>query len=90
MNLAGARGTELPPPFFNLLFTYNLFSIKFLYYFISFSLIGRVRFHISLQSYGSIIRHILALYTRIIHIIIFIEQKVKRGNSVSRASVDEL
>ena len=79
MNLAGARGTELPPPFFNLLFTYNLFSIKFLYYFISFSLIGRVRFHISLQSYGSIIRHILALYTRIIHIIIFIEQKVKKG-----------
>ena len=36
----GARGTELPPPFFNFLFTY-LFLIKislFPYYFISFSL----------------------------------------------------
>ena len=33
-----AGGTELPPPFFNFLFTY-LFSITFLYYFISFLLI---------------------------------------------------
>ena len=33
-----ARSTELPPPFFNFLFTY-LFSKTFLYYFISFLLI---------------------------------------------------
>ena len=40
ISTTGARGTELPPPFFNFLFTY-LISIKislFLYYFISFSL----------------------------------------------------
>jgi hypothetical protein len=37
-NTSGARGTDLPPPLFsNFLFT-NLFSIKFLYFFIISSL----------------------------------------------------
>jgi hypothetical protein len=44
INLTGARGTDLPSPLFfssNFLFT-NLFSIKFLYFFIISSLFVRV------------------------------------------------
>ena len=41
------------PPFLNFPFTY-LFLITFLYYFISFSFIYRVRIHISIQYYGNI------------------------------------
>jgi len=44
-NYTSARGTELPPPFLNILFTY-LFSKNLLYFFISLSLISLVRVHI--------------------------------------------
>ena len=45
--ITGSRVTKLPPTLCNFLFTY-LYSIKFIYYFISFSFIYRVRFHISM------------------------------------------
>ena len=64
----GARGTELPPPLFfflNFLFTY-LFSLKFLYYFISFFFIYRARVHISIQSYCNNNLHMPILYLRLL------------------------
>ena len=52
----GARGTDLPPPFFsNFLFT-NVFSIKFLYFFIISSLFPYFNLFVSIfiQSYVNI------------------------------------
>ena len=59
------HGSELPPPIFNFLLAY-LFSIKFLYYFISFSFIHGVRVHISIPSYSNNNLYMPALYTIVI------------------------
>jgi hypothetical protein len=45
--ITGARGTELPPPFFNFLLTYLLW-IKFLYFFIISSLFPYFNFSVSI------------------------------------------
>ena len=60
----GARGTDLPPPFFsNFLFT-NLFSIKFLYFFIISSHFPYFNLFVSIfiQSYVNIKLHVSTLY----------------------------
>jgi hypothetical protein len=59
IRITGARGTDLPPPFFsNFLFT-NLFSIKFLYFFIISSLFPYFNLFVSIfiQSYVNIKLH---------------------------------
>jgi hypothetical protein len=59
----GARGTDLSPPFFsNFLFT-NLFSIKFLYFFIISSLFPYFNLFVSIfiQSYVNIKLNVLSL-----------------------------
>jgi hypothetical protein len=55
----GARGTDLPPTFFNFLFT-NLFSIKFIYFFIISSLFPYFNLFVSIfiQSYVNIKLHV--------------------------------
>ena len=63
-NTSGARGTDLPPPLFsNFLFT-NLFSIKFLYFFIISSLFPYFNLFVSIfiQSYVNIKLHVSTLY----------------------------
>ena len=60
--ITGSRVTKWPPTLCNFLFTY-LYSIQFIYYFISFSFIYRVRFHISIQSYGNSNLHMSVLNT---------------------------
>ena len=59
MYFTGARGTDLPPPF---LFT-NLFSIKFLYFFIISSLFPYFNLFVSIfiQSYVNIKLHVSTL-----------------------------
>ena len=59
----GARGTDLPPPFSNFLFT-NLFSIKFLYFFIISSLFPYFNLFVSvfIQYYANNNLHALTLY----------------------------
>ena len=59
----GARGTDLPPTFFNFLFT-NLFSIKFIYLFIISSLFPYFNLFVSIfiQSYVNIKLNVSTLY----------------------------
>lgn len=61
MNITGARGTD-HPPFSNFLFT-NLFSIKFLYFFIISSLFPYFNLFVSIfiQSYVNIKLHVSTL-----------------------------
>jgi hypothetical protein len=62
--ITGARGTDLPPPLFsNFLFT-NLFSIQFLYFFITSSLFTYFNLFVSIfiQSYVNIKLHVSTLY----------------------------
>jgi hypothetical protein len=62
----GTRDTDLPPPFFsNFLFT-NLFSIKFLYFFIISSLFPYFNLFVSIfiQSYANIKLHVSTLYRK--------------------------
>jgi hypothetical protein len=65
----GARGTDLPPPAFfsNFPFT-NLFSIKFLYFFIISSLLPYFNLFLSIfiQSYVNIKLHVSTLYRSIL------------------------
>ena len=63
MYITGARGTD-HPPFSNFLFT-NLFSIKFLYFFIISSLFPYFNLFVSIfiQSYVNIKLHVLLLDT---------------------------
>ena len=65
----GARGTDLPPPAFfsNFPFT-NLFSIKFLYFFIISSLLPYFNLFVSIfiQSYVNIKLHVSTLYRSIL------------------------
>ena len=63
----GARGTD-HPPFLNFLFT-NLFSIKFLYFFIISSLFPYFNLFVSIfiQSYVNIKLHVSILLDTIIH-----------------------
>jgi len=65
----GTRGMELPPLFFNFLFTY-LFSIKFLYFFIISSLFAYFNLFVSvfIQSYVNSNLHVSILYILIIHV----------------------
>ena len=60
----GARGTKLPPPFFNFLFAY-LFSIKLLYFFIISFLLPYFNLFVSIfmQSYVNSNLHVSILYT---------------------------
>ena len=61
--ITGARGTDLPPPFSNFLFT-NLFSITFLYFFIISSLFPYFNLFMSIfiQVYANIKLHVSTLY----------------------------
>ena len=63
-----ARDTELPPPFFNFLFTY-LFSIQFLYFFIISSLFPYFNLFVSIciPSYANSNLHVSILCILIIH-----------------------
>ena len=65
----GARGTD-HPPFSNFLFT-NLFSIKFLYFFIISSLFSYLNLFVSIfiQSYANIKLHVSTLSTLLVSII---------------------
>ena len=64
IRITGARGTDLSPPLFpNFLFT-NLFSIKFLYFFIISSFFPYFNLFVSIfmRSYVNIKLHVSTLY----------------------------
>ena len=65
VSITGARGTDLPPPFFKLsVYKFYLFSIKFLYFFIISSLFPYFNLFVSIfiQSYINIKLHVSTLY----------------------------